>query len=151
MFSLQYDRIIDAPLEIVWDVISDIEAYARYAPNLSGAERTSDGITPTRRCYDTNGNGWNEACVLWKPREMYSFVIETSASDYPYPFHYLQGVWGMERVVGGIKVYMEFRYQPSGPGLLNRLMNPFLKRRFMPIIHELMDNWETEIQRRATT
>ena len=150
MYILKYDRVIDAPADIVWDVISDLEAYADYAPNLSRAERTSDGLTPTRRCYDPRGRSWNEACVLWKEGEVYSFVVETAAEDYPFPFHYLQGTWGMEHTSEGIRVYMQFRYQPKGPSILNRIINPLAKRKVTPIMRKLMDNWEAEIRARTT-
>jgi len=89
MYTLNVERVVDAPANIVWDVISDVEAYASYAPNLGRAVKTSDGDAPSRRCWDTQGRGWNEACVLWEEGKQYSYVIDTS--DYPYPFTQMKG------------------------------------------------------------
>lgn len=143
MYSLIAERLVDAPADIVWNVISDVEKYAVYAPNLSRAEKTSDGMTPTRRCYDTQGRGWNEACVLWKEGEVYSYIIDTS--DYPYPFIQMKGTWGLQERADGVLITMRFEYTPSQPWFLGWLTHQTVKRAFRPIIDELFDNWVAEI------
>lgn len=149
MYSLNMQRVVSAPAKIVWEVISDIERYADYAPNLSKAIKTSNGVTPTRRCYDTKGNGWNEACILWKEGEVYSFVVDTTPDDYPYPFSHVKGTWGLNQVENGVEIYMEFEYQPDKAGILGWLMHRMIKRSFQPIVDTLMDNWKAEINQRV--
>lgn len=147
MFTLRIERTIDAPAAIVWDVIADVEAYAAYAPNLSHAEKTGTGATPARRCYDTQGRGWNEACVLWEDGSRYSYIIDTT--DYPYPFVQMKGTWGMDEVADGINVWMRFDYTPDAPPLMKWLVHQQVRRTFQPVVRDLMDNWEREIIHRT--
>ena len=149
MYRMSASRVVNAPADVVWAVISDVERYAEYAPNLSKAIKTSNGVTPTRRCYDTKGRGWNEACVLWKEGEVYSFVVDTSPPDYPYPFTQLKGTWGLNQVADGVEIYMHFDYQPHKSGILGWLMQRMLQRAFSPIVDKLLDNWEAEIAQRT--
>lgn len=137
----------DQELQLVWEVISDVERYAEYAPNLSKAHAITDGLAPARRCYDTQGRGWNEACVLWEEGRRYAYIIDTT--DYPYPFIQMKGTWGLEPQVSGVKVYMRFEYTPKYPWLFGWFTHQAVKRAFMPIVRTLMDNWEAEIQRRV--
>lgn len=134
MFTLKTQRTVQAPADVVWDVISDVERYAEYAPNLSHAEKTSAGLTPARRCYDTRGRGWNEACVLWEEGKQYSYVIDTS--DYPYPFIQMKGTWGMD-------------HTPDVPFFFKYLVHWRVRMIFTPIVEKLMDNWESEIKQRT--
>ncbi|MEL6269514.1 MAG: SRPBCC family protein [Chloroflexota bacterium] len=147
MYTLAIERIVDAPVAIVWQVISDVERYAAYAPNLSHAEKTGDGNTPARRCYDIAGRSWNEACVLWEEGKQYSYVIDTS--NYPYPFVQMKGTWGLDRTDAGVRVWMRFEYTPDKPGVLGWLIHRTVKMQFTPVVEELMDNWEAEIAQRA--
>ena len=147
MYTLQTERIIDAPAAAIWEVISDVERYADYAPNLSKAHKTSEGPTPARRCYDTDGRGWNEACLFWEEGTRYAYIIDTA--DYPYPFIQMKGTWGLEPQVTGHKVYMHFDYTPRQPWLLGWLTHLAVKRMFSPIVTKLMDNWEEEIYHRV--
>lgn len=146
MYTLIAQRIVHAPADVVWAVISDVERYAEYAPNLSHAHKISTGEFPARRCYDTQGRGWNEACVLWEEGKQYAYLIDTS--DYPYPFIQMKGTWGMMQQADGVKITMRFDYTPRYPWIIGWFMHRSVKRVFQPIVHKLMDNWESEIEQR---
>ncbi len=148
MYTLMVERTVDAPAEIVWRVISDVERYAEYAPNLSRAHKISTGEFPARRCYDTQGRAWNEACVLWEEGKQYAYIIDTS--DYPYPFIQMKGTWGMIPQENGVKISMRFDYTPRAPWVLGWLVHRSVKRVFQPIVSGLLDNWECEIQMRTS-
>lgn len=147
MYTLTVERLVDAPAEVVWDVISDVERYADYAPNLSHAHKISSGEFPARRCYDTRGRSWDEACVMWNEGEAYSYLIDTS--DYPYPFIQMKGTWGLCQQQNGVKITMRFDYTPRYPLIFGWLVHLSAKRIFRPIVEKLMDNWIDEIQQRA--
>jgi len=149
MYTLNTERLIQAPADIIWDVISDVERYADYASNLSKAIKTSDGQTPTRRCYDTQGRSWDEACVLWKEGEVYSYVVDTSAPDYPYPFSQLKGTWGIKQQANGNCVWMRFDYTPKPPLILGWLVHKSVQRMFGSVVDDLMGNWAAEIMKRT--
>ena len=147
MYTLKTERVVDAPAAIVWDVISDVERYADYAPNLSHAHKIGGGDHPARRCYDTRERGWNEACVLWKEGEVYSYIIDTT--DYPYPFTQMKGTWGMTQQPEGVKITMQFDYTPRYPWVFGWLFHRRVKQVFRPVVTGLMDNWTAEIRQRA--
>lgn len=147
MYTLTFEQTVDAPADIVWGVISDVERYAEYAPNLSRAHKISEGEFPARRCYDTQGRGWNEACVYWKEGEAYSYVIDTS--DYPYPFIQMKGTWGMKQEADGVKITMRFDYTPRYPWLFGWFVHRTVQRVFHPVVRQLMDNWKAEIVKRS--
>jgi ribosome-associated toxin RatA of RatAB toxin-antitoxin module len=146
MYTLSYERLVKAPSQIVWDVISDVERYAEYAPNLSHAHKLSEGQHPARRCYDSQGRGWDEACVLWKEGEVYSYLIDTT--DYPYPFVQMKGTWGLTQQPNGVKITMRFDYTPRTGWIVGWLVHRRVKQSFLPIVRTLMDNWIVEITKR---
>lgn len=144
-------RTVDAPKKLVWDVISDVVAYADYAPNLSKAEYLDgDKETLRRRCYDTRGRGWNEACVLWEDEQVYSIEVDTS--DYPYPFTKMQGTWRVDEHGDGTEITMHFDYRPKGymPIISDAINLLMMRPLFNRICVELMDNWEREITSRLS-
>ena len=151
MYALEIKRRVNAPKDVVWNVISDLNGYADYAPNLSQSTVISgEGVGLVRQCADTRGGEWQENCILWE--EGHQYTIEVDTSDYPYPFRSMRGTWGLEESSDDVIVTMRFDYQPTfDPPLLGWLSNRFvLHRAFMPIAEQLLDNWETEIHRRTT-
>lgn len=144
MYTIQFKRTIDVPTSVAWTIISDLEKYADYAPNLSHAEVLSgDGVGLVRRCADTRGGEWNETCVLWDEGKVYSIQVDTS--DYPYPFASMQGTWGIEPDGTGSQVTMQFEFQlEKDPPIIGWLLyNVMMRPAFMRIGNQLMDNWET--------
>jgi ribosome-associated toxin RatA of RatAB toxin-antitoxin module len=149
MYSFGTSRLVNAPKDIVWEVISDLNSYADYAPNLSRSVVLSgEGVGLIRRCTDTHGGEWNETCVLWEEGRQYSIQVDTS--DYPYPFTHFQGTWELEeRSDGRVLITMRFDYQPKfDPPLIGPLMQIALKHSARSIAGKLMDNWVAEIERR---
>lgn len=144
MYTMKFTRHIDVPSTIAWEIISDLEKYADYAPNLSHVKIISgDGVGLVRRCADTQGGEWNEECVIWDEGRVYSIQVDTS--DYPYPFTAMQGTWGVEPAGTGTQVTMQFEFQPEkDPPIIGWLMvNVMMRPAFTKIGNKLMDNWET--------
>ena len=66
MGMMKIERFVDAPKEVVWTVISDLEGYADAAPNLTRAViESGQGEGMKRRCWDTRGGTWQEERALW--------------------------------------------------------------------------------------
>ena len=151
MSTLNYERTVQAPPHIVWQVISDLEGYADIAPNISKAQVLSgQGQGAIRRCWDPKGQSWNETCTLWDEGRAYTMVVDTTAPDYPYPINHLQGTWGMEETEDGVRITMQFDFEVKY-GMVGRAMTALvLKRQFNKICAELLDNWEREIANRST-
>jgi ribosome-associated toxin RatA of RatAB toxin-antitoxin module len=148
MSQFKIERLVDAPSNIVWQVISDVVGYADVAPNLSKAAiESGEGLGMRRRCWDTRGGSWAEQCVLWEEGRAYSMEVDTS--DYPYPFTKMQGTWSLAERPSRTLITMQFDYKMKY-GLLGLLLEKSLSRQFQPICEELLDNWETQIQEQMT-
>lgn len=151
MYTVQINRNINVPQHIAWDIISDLEQYADYAPNLSWAKVISgQGEGLVRRCADTNGGEWNETCVFWDEGNIYSIQVDTS--DYPYPFTFVQGTWSVKETHKGTDLTMKFDIQlKQDPPLIGWCVFNFMMRpAFARIGEQLMDNWEGAMFRQVS-
>lgn len=145
-------RAFDAPLEVVWDVITDPELYAAVAPNLSRVETVSgEGEGMVRECADTDGQAWTETCTVWEPYERYA--VEVHVDDSPFHrrlFHAFAGAWAMTATGAGVVVTMTFEYEPRyGP--LGWIVGKALEREGRHLTQAIFDGWEREIAARTAT
>ena len=150
MNVFEISRLVHAPKEIVWEVISDVEGYADIAPNLAKATILSgEGQGMVRQCWDTRGGTWRENCILWQEGRAYSMQVDTS--DYPYPLLSMQGTWSLAEQADGVLITMRFEYQMKY-GMVGWVMHEALFRRQFPkICEELLDNWQAQIKTQAVS
>jgi hypothetical protein len=86
------ERVVDAPAERAWGVVSDVGRYAEVAGTLHRSEIVSgSGVGMVRQCQDTNGICWLETCTRWEPGQAYAFEVDTSTPGYPLPVKTLRG------------------------------------------------------------
>ena len=143
--------LVDAPAEVVWQVMADQEGYAEVADNIGKVEvLEGSGLGMVRRCSDTAGRSWRERCTFWEEGRAFAFVVDTEAPDYPYPLDYLQGRWSMAPVGDHISVAMDFVVRPR-PGLINALLFRMLLGVLLPVCDRLLANWATRMQGETVT
>lgn len=149
MPRIQYERTVDAPPSIVWNVITDHELYAEAAPNLSSVD-VVDGTAETmvRRCVDTDGNVWTEACTGWEPGKRFSVRVDVAESDFHRRlFSRFEGEWGLEENDVGVKIEIAFDFEPRyGP--LGVVISKYLTLKAPGLINAIFDRWEDEIEAR---
>lgn len=105
--TLERSRVIDAPVERVWGVLSDLDGYHSHAPALTHTRVLDSageiGAGTRRRCEDTSGSTWEETCTLWEPNSRY--VIEVDVSTYPARYRSLfrrfRGIWSVAPTTDG--------------------------------------------------
>ena len=140
-------KIISAPKEASWEVISDVANYHRYATGLdevfvvSGKEK---GMI--RSCSDERGV-WRETCTLWEEGRIYSFEVDTK-SGYPYPFTYMKGTWsvyGIDEHFSEITVQFEYEMPYKW---MSWIYNSATQEAFTKGTRNLLLNWESEIMNR---
>lgn len=149
MAELTRRRTVDAPLELVWDVITDHALYAEVAPNLSTVEVVEgEGSSLVRRCVDTDGNEWTESCTRWRPGESFAVSVDVESSEFHRRlFRRFDGEWAVEEDPDGTTISIRFTYEPRyGP--LGKLISWYFASRGPPIIESLFDNWEAVIEDR---
>jgi len=146
MKSLSIMRTVNAPLDSVWEVVSDVDGYARYAPNIDTSRIVSgDGVGMVRECSSKEGR-WQELCTHWQDREFYQFQIQTQAKDYPFPFKWLQGKWSVEAQADDqtvIRMVFDFEFSNRIAGWF---IYPLMKIKYMAICEELLDNWQQALR-----
>ena len=144
--QIAFERIVKAPKEHVWAIISDVKNYDQVAPNIDKVTIVSgeeEGMV--RRC-SHGKNSWTETCTLWVPEQEYSFEVNTNAPDYPFPILFLKGRWNVQAVdEAQTKITMSFNlaYQRK---FYNWLVHPLLKRKFEKTAEGLLDNWQHQIE-----
>jgi len=142
---LSFERTVAASRSDVWELISQVSEYQSVAPNIDAAEILSgerEGMV--RRCA-SGEDRWTETCTEWKEGRRFSFEVDTSAPDYPYPFTFFKGTWMSEEGTPGkstIKMAFEFDY---GNTLKALALHPFIRTTFRDICGRLLDNWEKQL------
>lgn len=149
MFKFETERIIETPVRVVWEVVSDVVGYADAAPGLSRAEIVAgSGEGMQRRCYDASGRGWSETCTLWD-EEGHRYAFEVDTATYPFPLNPLikrfEGTWSVEPAAGATRIIMRFVAEPRY-GVLGQTALWLLGRRFKRETEGIFDNWEKTIR-----
>lgn len=143
--KLTFSRLVKADKPKVWKVISDVGNYHKIAPNIDNAKIISGQEVGMVRACSHGKDSWTETCSLWEEEKEYSFEVDTSAPDYPYPFKNLRGNWQVQDAgKGKTKIVMNFEFEFK-KAYQNILMYPLMKIQFKKICKELLDNWQQEV------
>ncbi len=137
-------RMINAPREVVWKVISDVGNYHRYATGLSGVTVISgEGKGMVRACSDELGS-WRETCTRWDEGSSYSFSVDPG-TGFPYPFKHMMGTWSVNEVDENFsELLIEFEYQ-FPYRWMSWFFNDDTHQAFDDGDKTLLDNWEKRI------
>ena len=143
----KFERIIKADKQSVWKVISDVANYDKVVPNIDAVKIISgEGLGMVRSC-SHGKNSWSETCSVWIEEKAYSFEVNTSAPDYPYPFKFLKGTWEVHEIDPNItKILMLFDFQYKR-AYQNWMLHPLLKGKFSKTAEELLDNWQKMLEK----
>lgn len=144
----RFEREVKASKKEVWKVIADVANYDKVAPNIDAVKIISgEGEGMVRSCSHKK-NSWTETCSKWQEEESYSFVVNTSAADYPYPFKFLKGTWEVHEIDSNTtKIVMLFNFQYKRK-FQNWLLHPMLKGKFKKTAKELLDNWQKMLEKK---
>ena len=143
---INFERAVKAPKSEVWKVIADVANYHQFATNLDDVKIISgEGQGMVRTC-SHGKDSWTETCSEWVEEKTYSFVVNTSAPDYPYPLKYLKGTWEVQEIDDKstkIIMFFEFRYKHK---IQNIILHPFLIGKFKKTAEKLLDNWQNILE-----
>ncbi len=143
-------RIVKAPTDTVWEVMTDHPAYADVAGNISKVEVLSgDGLGMTRRCFGPKGESWTETCDHYEPGHSYGFRIHTEAKDYPYPFLKLSGRWSVNQHTAGSEFDIEIVATLKGSTASKWMFAAIAKPQFTVIMIDLADAWAARMEKEA--
>jgi len=143
--EFRFEREVRAGASAVWELISDVSHYHHVAPNIDDVEiLTGSGEGMVRKCRQGK-NSWTEKCINWIEGKEFSFLVNTSEPDYPFPLSFLQGTWKVEALDkkhSKILMVFEFKYKKR---MHNLLLHAFMAPQFKNIAEELLDNWEDKL------
>jgi ribosome-associated toxin RatA of RatAB toxin-antitoxin module len=149
MANITMHRTVDAPVAVVWDVITDHELYGEIAPNLSTVEVVEgEDDRLIRRCVDTNGNEWTESCTRWEEQRAYAVAVDIEHSDFHRRlFTQFDGEWRVSEDDDGVRITISFEFEPRyGP--LGSLISTYFAYKAPDIIEPIFDSWEGEVESR---
>lgn len=114
-------NLINAPLEIVWDVLSDYGRLSQYIPNLAVSDlllHPSGGIR-VRQCGAQSILGFEfRASLVMDMTELNARSAESRAIQFGLvesrDFSEFSGVWRMEDILGKTALYYEVNIVPRG-------------------------------------
>lgn len=143
-------RTVDAPRDVVWQVMTDHPRYADVADNISKVEVVAgNGEGMQRRCYGLKGENWLETCHLYDDGHAFGFRIHTEAEDYPYPISQLSGEWSVVPMDQGSRFTIDIEATPKGNLLARTLFKAVAKRQFRKVLADLADAWAIRMEREA--
>lgn len=149
MTRITRHRSIDAPAEVVWDVVTDPDVYAEVAPNLSLVEIVEgEGEGMIRRCVDTAGNAWTESCHRWDEGRGFAVTVDTESSEFHRRlFTRFEGEWSLSARENGVLITVRFEFDTKyGP--LGWPLARYFEYKAPSLIEPIFDGWEAEIEAR---
>ncbi|MGI9612855.1 MAG: SRPBCC family protein [Acidimicrobiales bacterium] len=144
--SVHFSKVLNGNVDAVWAAVIDHETYGQLAPNLSRVLPTGpDGPDLTRRCWDTRGRHWDEACTLWEDGHRFAVEVDTTAVDYPYPLEYLRGEWAVRGIDDDhTEVTVRFDFRPK-PGPAGSAFAAAMATGAKPMLRRIMSGWQRMI------
>lgn len=142
----RFEKTVYASRQKTWEVIADVSNYHKVAPNIDDVKIISGQEEGMVRSCSHNNDSWTETCTMWNEEKSYSFEVNTSAPNYPYPLKYLKGTWEIQELnatTTTIIMFFDFQYKHS---FYNWLLHPFLKKKFEETAQELLKNWQTLLE-----
>ena len=87
MATLHNEIIIQAPIEKIWNALSNIEELEKYDPTIKKSVALSPlryGINASRKVDMKDGKNWfEEKCTVWNPNK--ELTYELTACSFPVP------------------------------------------------------------------
>jgi len=111
MTTLHNEILIDAPLEKIWEALTNIEELDQYDPTVKKSTAVSpqkSGMGAKRKVDMQDGKNWfDEEVTEYKPNEALTYEL-TACS---FPVHKLKHRYSFEKIGNQIKVKQVMEYQ----------------------------------------
>jgi uncharacterized protein YndB with AHSA1/START domain len=128
MTTLLNEITVEAPIEKIWEALSNIEELEKYDPTVKKSTAVSSirsGAGAVRKVNMKDGKNWfEEKCTLSKPGE--ALIYELTACSFP--IHGLKHSYRFEQNGNGVKVKQVMEYQVKF-GLLGKFLDVIMIRK----------------------
>lgn len=138
-------RLVHAPADLAWALVSDVEAYGAVAPSLAATTVLDGaGVGLRRRCELPRGGAWEETCVAWNDDSDYELEVDTSTYSVPLRqlLRAVRGRWAVrsadaEHTLVTMRLAMALTLS-AWP------LRPYLRRRMTRETRAILDSWEKQ-------
>lgn len=145
MSTLHHEILIHAPLDRVWDVISDLESVKHYNPLVQSVRTISPnktGAGAARHCVFKDGKFAKERITAISPQQSVSMEMY----EHEWPIAYMR--WTTRISAQGDKVALvsDTEYAPS-MGIFGKLLDAvIMKRQFYKVIGQTLAQMKAYIE-----
>ncbi len=130
MPTLENSIIIDAPLGVIWNFLSEMDKLALYDPAVASSKVLSDtktGVGSTRRVEMKDYKNWfEEKCTLYQPEEALEFQL-TACS---FPVDSLKHVYTFNKINHNKYQVTQHQTYQMKYGILGWIMGALIKTRW---------------------
>lgn len=127
MTTLHNEITINAPMEKIWEALTEVDKLDQFDPTVKKSNVLSDmkqGIGAKRKVDMRDGKNWfEEQCTVYKTNEALAYEL----SDCTFPIHQLRHSYSFEHAGQQIKVKQVMQYQMKF-GILGRVMDALMVR-----------------------
>lgn len=145
MPTLHHEILINAPIERVWQILSNLESVRHYNPLVQTVQITSpnpSGVGSARHCVFKDGKFAKERVTASTPQQSISFELY----EHQWPLSYMRWTNRIQTQGNQVRLIADTEYAPS-MGLLGRLMDALMmKRQFTKIIAQSLTQMKAHIE-----
>ena len=128
MATIHNEITISAPIEKIWDALSNMEKLDQYDPTVKKSKvltESKSGIGARRKVDMKDGKNWfDETCTVWKPNE--ALTYELSACSFP--MKSLKHSYSFENLGDQVKVKQVMQYRVKF-GWFGKLLDSLMIKR----------------------
>lgn len=128
MGTIKNEITINAPIERIWSILTDLEILEQYDPTVKKSTLVSSektGIGAKRKVNMLDGKNWfDEKVTVFKPNEALTYQL----TDCSFPIKGLQHSYSFEKIGNQTKVKQVMEYTVKF-GLLGKLLDAMMIRK----------------------
>lgn len=128
MTTIYNEILINAPIEKIWEALTEVDMLDKYDPTVKKSTVVSEnkkGVGAKRKVDMLDGKNWfEEQCTLHQPNEALTYEL-TACS---FPVHKLKHSYSFERVGTQVKVKQVMQYEMKF-GFLGKIMDALIVRK----------------------
>ena len=128
MTTIENEIVINAPIENIWNALSNMEKLDQYDPTVKKSTvltETNSGIGARRKVEMLDGKNWfDETCTVWKPNEALTFELHACS----FPVQNLKHSYTFENVGNQVKVRQVMQYSVKF-GFLGKILDALVMRK----------------------
>lgn len=128
MTTIKNEIAINAPVEKIWAVLSDLPLLEKYDPTVLKSELIStekSGVGAKRKVYMNDGKNWfEEKVTIWQPGE----ALTIQLTDCTFPIHSLNHSYSFS-INGATTVVRQIMQYEVKYGLIGKIMDKMMIRK----------------------